>query len=142
MFLSKKYDRVYEYFMYVHDIHVQNISFFFFSLYIEKKFILLLVAMNTELQKIFESLNISEKDRHEYLQIFSFLPPHKRKNFLENAHRVMTDIEKMREKHFEEQQILFWNTLKKIEEKIFLAKKRTLYAESSQELKSLQSSIK
>ena len=37
--------------------------------------------MNAYLQKLFEKHKVSEKDKHEILQIYTFLPDEKKQNF-------------------------------------------------------------
>lgn len=94
--------------------------------------------MNKELKKILDHYNLSEKDRSEYLQIFSLLSWEKKKWFLENAEKVISAIFDMRKDLQLEQEILMWKTLTRIEEKIYIAKKKRLITRSHDALLDLK----
>jgi len=48
--------------------------------------------MNTKLEKLFEQGGFSAKDRHDFMQIYSLLPNHKKVRVVENFDEIMMNI--------------------------------------------------
>ncbi len=74
--------------------------------------------MNSRLEKLFHTYEVSEKDRHDFLQIYDLLPGYKKTRVVDNFPKIMLSIENLREELYIEHEILFWNTLERIEEKL------------------------
>lgn len=79
--------------------------------------------MNSQLEKLFQTYNLSEKDKYEFRQIYDLLPAYKKVRAVENFVTIMLSVEWLREKLYVEHEILFWDTLEKIETKLNILKK-------------------
>jgi len=62
--------------------------------------------MNTQLQTLFETYNLSEKDRYDIAQIFSLLPSDKQQNLLRNFPTLAARLKQIEESMKQEQEIL------------------------------------
>jgi len=82
--------------------------------------------MNIRLEKLFKKHDLSLKDRRDFLQIYDFLPSHKKVQVVENFDTMMGNIEALRDDLYLEQEILFWKSLKNIEEYIETTKKQVV----------------
>jgi hypothetical protein len=51
--------------------------------------------MNTFLNELFRKYNISLKDRHDIMQIYSFLPDDKKKNIINNFENLAFKLKKI-----------------------------------------------
>ncbi|MDA9129278.1 hypothetical protein N9J72_02270 [Candidatus Gracilibacteria bacterium] len=80
------------------------------------------VTMNFQLEKLFQSYNLTKKDQHDFRQIYNLLPPHKKVRAVENFVSIMLSIESLREKLYIEHEILFGDTLDSIESKLKVLK--------------------
>lgn len=94
--------------------------------------------MNKKLQNIFDDYNLGEKDRHEYMQIFSLLSWEKKKIFLDNAPRLISEIADMRKDLALEQEFLMCNTLSRIQDNLYKAKQKMLFTASQDSLTQLR----
>ena len=74
--------------------------------------------MNFQLERLFTQYKLSEKDQHDFRQIYNLLPGYKKTRVVENFVPIMLSVETLREKLYIEHEILFWDTLEKIEEKL------------------------
>ena len=72
--------------------------------------------MNTQLQKLFEKSNLSEKDKFEINQIFSLLPANKQNNLLENFDILAFRLEQQHKEIELERRILIWDIFENIKE--------------------------
>ena len=82
--------------------------------------------MNTKLEHLFENHDLSEKDRYEINQIFELLPDQKKQNLLDNFGALAFRIEKIKVDIMVEQEILIWDSLKRIWNIIKEAKKQQI----------------
>jgi len=48
--------------------------------------------MNTQLEKLFEKYNFSQKDRYDFLQIYALLPSYKKVKVVEHFDEITTQI--------------------------------------------------
>ena len=62
--------------------------------------------MNTQLEKLLEKHNFSQKDRYEFLQIYSLLPANKMVMVIENFEEIVSQIDGLKQDLQEEQSIL------------------------------------
>lgn len=82
--------------------------------------------MNTQLEKLFEINDFSAKDRHDFMQIYSLLPDYKKVRVIENFDEIMSSIWNLKQDMLLEQEILFWETLKNIEERFNIMQKEKI----------------
>ncbi len=97
--------------------------------------------MNAVLEKLFNKYNLGEKDRYEINQIYSFLSPQKKIHMVENFWSIVKHIGGLKKEMFDEQQILFDNTLQNIEQKIKQAEQRRIQNSTQSEINSLRNFI-
>ena len=76
--------------------------------------------MNTQLNKLFEKYNVSEKDRHELNQIFWLLPFDKKNNMLNNFELLAIRLKSINKEIDLERKILVWDLFEDI--KVFYTK--------------------
>jgi len=62
--------------------------------------------MNIYLEKLFERYRLSEKDRYEILQIYTFLPEDKKQNLINNFETIVYKIQKIEQTLELEKEIL------------------------------------
>lgn len=74
--------------------------------------------MNTYLEKLFDTFEISQKDRFEIRQIYSFLPDYKKKNLLENFESLANYLKFSHNEMLREQEILLWKIVSNIENEV------------------------
>jgi len=67
--------------------------------------------MNTQLKTLFDKYKISEKDRYEINQIFSFIDSEKKQKILANFELLAQKIQKIEEEIILEQSILLDNII-------------------------------
>ena len=82
--------------------------------------------MNTHLQTLFETYNLSEKDRYDVGQIFSLLPPDKQQNLLRNFPALAGRLKQIEESMKEEQAILLWGLYTDIDKAIEVERRHRL----------------
>ena len=63
--------------------------------------------MNSKLEKLFQTYELSEKDQYDFLQIYNLLPGHKKIHAVENFSKIMLSVEMLREDLYLEYEILF-----------------------------------
>ena len=97
--------------------------------------------MSAVLEKLFEKYNLTEKDRYEIKQIYSFLNPQKKIHMVENFESIVKHIGRLKKDLFDEQQILFDNTLHTIEQKIKIAKEHQVKSTTQSEILALRNFI-
>lgn len=83
--------------------------------------------MNTQLQKLFESSNLSDKDKFEINQIFELLPLDKKQNILNNFHVLTFRIEQMQKQALIEQEILLWNLYEDLDKFVEEERKKSVF---------------
>lgn len=71
--------------------------------------------MNTYLNELFRKYNISEKDRHDIMQIYNFLSDDKKKNIINNFENLAFKLSKIEEDLEMEKEFLLWSALNKVE---------------------------
>ena len=76
--------------------------------------------MNTQLDKLYEIYNISEKNRYEINQIFWLLPPEKKQKLLRNFVNLSYRLEQIHKEIDLERRILVWDLFEDI--KVFYNK--------------------
>lgn len=74
--------------------------------------------MNVLLEKLFESYDISPKDRYEIRQIYSFLPDYKKKNLLDNFEWLANYLKLSHNEMIREQELLLWKIVSNIESEV------------------------
>ena len=94
--------------------------------------------MNEKLEKLFEQYSLSPKERYEFMQIYSLLPPLKKVRALERFELIMMELETLKKELLYEQETLLWYTLESIEEKIYQLKKQSLSQSVSSEVQDLK----
>lgn len=94
--------------------------------------------MNEKLEKLFEQYSLSPKERYEFMQIYSLLPPLKKVRALERFEIIMMELETLKKELLYEQETLFGHTLESIEEKIYQLKKQSLSQSVSSEVQDLK----
>lgn len=67
--------------------------------------------MNTFLQELFEKYEISDKDRHNILQMYNILSDDKKQNILNNFETLVYKIKKIEEDIKTEKEIILWDAL-------------------------------
>lgn len=97
--------------------------------------------MNAVLEQLFNKYNLGEKDRYEIKQIYSFLSPQKKIHMVENFWEIVKHIGWLKQEMFDEQKILFGNTLQNIEQKIKQAEQRRILHSTQSEITSLRNFI-
>lgn len=94
--------------------------------------------MNEKLEKLFDQYRLSPKERYEFMQIYSLLPPLKKVRALERFELIMMELETLKKELLYEQEILLGHTLESIEEKIYKLKKQSLTELVSSEVQDLK----
>lgn len=97
--------------------------------------------MNTRLELLFEKHNFSTKDRYDFLQIYELLPAHKRVNLVENFDEIALKINQQRTDLYQEHEILFWESLSKIENKISQISKKRVVSNSRENINLLKETL-
>lgn len=82
--------------------------------------------MNTQLNKLLENSNLSEKDKFEINQIFFLLPPDKQQNILNNFEVLCFRLEQMHNESLIEQEILLWNLYEDLEKFVEEERKKSV----------------
>jgi len=82
--------------------------------------------MNTQLQTLFETYNLSEKDRYDIAQIFSLLPSDKQQNLLRNFPTLAARLKQIEESMKQEQEILLWDLYSDIDKAIEVERRHRL----------------
>lgn len=98
--------------------------------------------MNTQLKKLFEQYNLSQKDQYEIKQIYALLPMHKQHNLLQNFWNLASRLKQIEEDIREEREILVGDALTNIENTIELVKKELMSSENQKKLDSLKIELK
>lgn len=62
--------------------------------------------MNEKLEKLFNDYQLSDKERYEFMQIYSLLPPDKKVRALERFQVIMKELEILKKELLYEQEIL------------------------------------
>lgn len=98
--------------------------------------------MNTQLEKLFNQYNLSQKDRYEIMQIYTLLSNTKKQNVLQNFAVLAARLHKIENDLQEERELLMWNALRNIEDTIELVKKELMSSEYQNQLDSLKKELK
>lgn len=97
--------------------------------------------MNTQLEKLLKKHNFSLKDRHDFLQIFSLLPNHKKVTVVENFEDIVRDLEFLWEDLRWQQDVLFGDALENIESKLEKIQKSRVVTHTQQDISVLKKSL-
>lgn len=97
--------------------------------------------MNTQLEKLFDIYDFSQKDRVECRQIFTLLPTKKKIRFIEDFDSIAKVISQAQYSLHLEQEMLFGRSLQNIEQKIVLAEKMRLSGQTKSSISKLKSSL-
>jgi len=97
--------------------------------------------MNIQLEKLFEKHDFSPKDRYDFLQIYELLPSHKRVKVVESFDEIHLQIKWLRQELYKEQEILFWESLQNIEEKLVQIGKNKTIKQSQNEISLLKHTL-
>lgn len=116
------------------------------SVFFKKFFDFLFLAhilrnMNIKLEKLFELHRFSLKDRHEFKQIYNLLPDYKKVRVIDNFDQMVSNIWSLKSELLLEQEILFWKTLKNIEEKLQNIEKKKINSRSQESIALLKNMI-
>jgi len=98
-------------------------------------------TMNPKLEKLLDAHNFSAKDRYEIFQIYSLLSTQRKVKFLENFDSIVWEIWVLQQEIVSEQEILFWQTLENIENKIARMKKNQLAQKTREHIDILRWSL-
>ncbi len=97
--------------------------------------------MNAYLQKLFEKHKVSEKDKHEILQIYTFLPDEKKQNLINNFEFVVLKIQKIEKTLELEKEILIWNSVERVRNSILEKRKQKIDEQIKKEIDLLKGEI-
>lgn len=97
--------------------------------------------MNTQLEKLFIQYDFSQKDRYDFLQIYTLLPGHKKVRVVDHFDEIMSQLTWLRREIYAEQEILFGTALKNIEEKLSQIGKKKVLSGSRKEISLLKDMI-
>lgn len=82
--------------------------------------------MNIYLETLFERYRLSEKDRYEILQIYTFLPEDKKQNLINNFESVVYKIQKIEQTLELEKEILIWDSVERVRQAVMDNRKKVL----------------
>lgn len=82
--------------------------------------------MNIYLETLFERYRLSEKDRYEILQIYTFLPEDKKQNLINNFESVVYNIQKIEQTLELEKEILIWDSVERVRQAVMDNRKKVL----------------
>ena len=82
--------------------------------------------MNIYLETLFERYRLSEKDRYEILQIYTFLPEDKKQNLINNFESVFYKIQKIEQTLELEKEILIWDSVERVRQAVMDNRKKVL----------------
>lgn len=94
---------------------------------------------NTQLEKLFAQHGFSLKDRHDFMQIFSLLPDHKKTRVVDNFEEIAMRMNVLKDELQVQQEILFGETLQNIEEKLEKMKKKQVISKAQADISNLKS---
>lgn len=97
--------------------------------------------MNVYLEKLFNEYDLSHKDRYEIRQIYQVLPIHKRQKLIENFENIVVNINTLRKDIWLQQEVLLWETLWNIEDKITSIHKKVIVEATSDTLSRFRKQI-
>lgn len=97
--------------------------------------------MNEYLKTLFEKYKLSEKDRYEILQIYSFLSDDKKQNLINNFEFVVLKIKKIEQTLELEKEILIWNSVERVRNSILEKRKQKIDEQIKKEIDLLKGEI-
>lgn len=97
--------------------------------------------MNIYLEKLFERYKLSEKDRYEILQIYTFLPENKRQNLINNFEVIVFKIQKIEQTLELEKEILIWDSVERVRQAVLQNRKKTLDEQIKKQIDLLKGEI-
>jgi len=97
--------------------------------------------MNTKLKILFEQYEFSRRDIHDFMQVYNLLPDYKKVKAIENFESIAASIGWLREDMLLEQEILFGQTLKNIEEKLQNTKQARISQDTKWDIAMLKNMI-
>lgn len=100
-----------------------------------------MITHNTQLEKYLENELLTEKDRYEIRQIFSFVDEKKKQNILDNFDKILLSIGKIKSDLRNSQEILLWKAISNIENAIRQAQNNGIKNATIQSINSLKYKI-
>lgn len=97
--------------------------------------------MNEYLKTLFDKYKLSEKDRYEILQIYSFLSDDKKQNLINNFEFVALKIQKIEKTLELEKEILIWNSVERVRNSILEKRKQKIDEQIKKEIDLLKGEI-
>jgi len=97
--------------------------------------------MNEYLKTLFEKYKLSEKDRYEILQIYSFLSDDKKQNLINNFETVVLKIQKIEKTLELEKEILIWDSVERVRNSILEKRKQKIDEQIKKEIDLLKGEI-
>lgn len=97
--------------------------------------------MDIKLEQLFEEYQLSKKERYEFMQIYRLLSPLKKVKALENFAQFVESNEQLKKSLALEQELLFWECLESIEEKLYKIQKNSLELETYEEIQKLKTAF-
>jgi len=97
--------------------------------------------MNAYLQTLFEKYKLSDKDRYEILQIYTFLPDDKKQNLISNFEFIVLKIKKIEQTLELEKEILIWNSVERVRNSILEKRKQKIDEQIKKEIDLLKGEI-
>lgn len=91
--------------------------------------------MNTQLEKLFDVYQISQKDRHEIRQIYSLLALHKQRELLENFATIAAKFHQIEEEIRVQRELLIWDKVDEIKQIILKNREKRMVQSEIHELK-------
>jgi hypothetical protein len=97
--------------------------------------------MNIYLETLFKKYRLSEKDRYEILQIYTFLPEEKKQNLINNFEAIVFKIQKIEKTLELEKEILIWDSVERVRQAVLQNRKKTLDEQIKKQIDLLKGEI-
>lgn len=97
--------------------------------------------MNIYLETLFKKYKISDKDRYEILQIYTFLPEEKKQNLINNFEIVVYKIQKIEKTLELEKEILIWDSVERVRQAVLQNRKKTIDEQIKKQIDLLKGEI-
>ncbi|MDD3794235.1 MAG: hypothetical protein PHI37_05450 [Candidatus Gracilibacteria bacterium] len=97
--------------------------------------------MNIYLETLFKKYKISDKDRYEILQIYTFLPEEKKQNLINNFEIVVYKIQKIEKTLELEKEILIGDSVERVRQAVLQNRKKTIDEQIKKQIDLLKGEI-
>lgn len=97
--------------------------------------------MNIYLETLFDRYNLSEKDRHDILQFFTFLSDDKKQNLINNFEIVVYKMQKIEKSLELEKEILIWDSVERVSQAVMQNRKKFLDEQIKKQIDLLKGEI-